>query len=97
MATGIALLVELGGIALGDAFRKCIASRVRRSPTPRPRAPESTTTSSIQARVAVGMRNTTRVSVPMISPPLEVSRANKTEVDGAAMIFSQGRLVQRRG
>src|SRR5690606_33424654 len=43
-------------------------ARVRASPTPRPRAAPSTTTSSIQARRPVGMRNTASADMPTTSP-----------------------------
>ena len=60
-----------------------MASFVRASPTPRPLAPASTTTSSIQARMAVGIRNMISVSVPTICPP---SLATRTVVPGAEMM-----------
>jgi len=44
------------------------AAIVRARPMPRPRAASSTTTSSIQARTPVGIRNKARVSVPTIAP-----------------------------
>jgi hypothetical protein len=43
-----------------------IASRLSAAPTPWPRADSSTTTSSIQARIPVGIGNVTSVSMPMI-------------------------------
>src|SRR4029077_5156857 len=44
------------------------ASWLSASPTPWPRAPSSTTTSSIHARTPVGMRKTINVRDPTISP-----------------------------
>lgn len=44
------------------------AARFNASPTPCPRAFPSTTTSSIQARTPVGMRNMASVNEPTIAP-----------------------------
>ena len=62
------------------------ASRLSASPTPLPRAATSTATSSIHARVPVGIRKTTRVSMPMIRPVVEQSRATRSVVQRDSMI-----------
>src|SRR5207249_255652 len=71
------------------------AARVNASPTPRPRAISSTTTSSIQARIADGMRKTTRVRVPMMRLPALGSRARSTVLCGAPMISASDSRVSR--
>src|SRR5262245_6133654 len=60
---------------------------------PRPRTASATTTSSIHARRAVGMRNSTDVKVQRVPPAATGSRAKSTVLCGAAMIsFSASRV-----